>query len=119
MEAAVLARCLASATNQVPSDQRGLVFEMVLFRRYGTYGRCVPPVTVGETNMMIDSWLSGADDTFQGVVTKVIDLPEEGLFRSIVSYIFRIGPSRGLGLSPGLAVSLRQRKETTFCLPRI
>ena len=58
-----------------------------LFRRKGTLGRCVLPLTVHDTNMVIDSWPNGAHDGFQGVVTKAIELPEEELFRSVVSYI--------------------------------
>ena len=58
-----------------------------VFKRKGARDRCSLPLTVDETNMVIDSWPSGADDSFQKVVMRVVDLPEEELFRSIVSYI--------------------------------
>ena len=52
-----------------------------------TRGRCALPLTVDEANLSNDSWPSGADDSFQQIVMKIVDLPEEELFRSIVFYI--------------------------------
>ena len=65
----------------------GRSLKWVVFGRKGVRGRCLLPLTVDDTNMVIDSWPSGADGSFQKVVVKVVDLPEEELFRSIVSYI--------------------------------
>ena len=68
--------------------RRWRCWKWLVFRRKGTRGGYVLlPLTVDETSPLIESWPSDADDSFQQAVTKVIDLPEEELFRSIVSYI--------------------------------
>ena len=78
---------LRTRRKEFPRTRGRRRFKWFVSRREGTRYALDLPLTINDAGMVVDNWPCGTGDSFQHAVIKVVGLPEEGLFRKIISYL--------------------------------